>query len=165
MVLRKNKSRSLLQIFSVDLNVVLSRAHAGGRGKTSFERLLTIFTQYLYRFIIYGSYLFCSFYFYLFCLFTSTVIYLFADKGGSVAAYVRVQYVCTLYTRSVQPVPPVSSVSVCLRMYTSVMYVCVCMCLCVFQIDSNKMYKHVSLARRSSNAPVIEKTFKYSEIH
>lgn len=113
MVLRKNKSRSLLQIFLVDLNVVLSRAHAGGRGKTSFERLLTIFTQYFYRLIVYGSYLFCSFFCYLFCLFTSIVIYLFVDKGGSVAAYVRIQYVRTLYTQSVQPVPPVSRVSVC----------------------------------------------------
>ena len=52
-------------------------------------------------------------------------------------------YICILYTQSVS-----SRVHLCVHVW----YLCCeCVCVCSFhQIDSNKTYKHVNLARRSS---------------
>lgn len=58
----------------------------------------------------------------------------------------------TIYTKCVSLCVLVC-VCPCMPVCACVTRVCVCVCVCVFtfhQIDSNKTYKHVSLARRSS---------------
>ena len=80
---------------------------------------------------------------YVYNIFICIYIYLYI--------YNIIIYICILYTQSVFHCIFSCSVVCACVIRVCLLFACVCMCVCSFhQIDSNKTYKHVNLARRSS---------------